>query len=524
MTTPFIFSWPLTIPVLPAPGAIPSTSFLAPGAGVAGCNPAYFTEAQLLAILDRILPEWYLAPLIDPGPGYELFQAYAKTLERASLAIGHFECANYVISSHGGVRALASVEFYRATSSAGPFIVKQGTICRTSKTNRSYRLIEDVAFPPDIHATATFTTGGPLVIEAITGGPVGNGIIVNLVAGGFGVPTSLDESNPQNITITFNYLGGDGQPDATWAIIEALINTSTIIQVQSNAAAGALVLGDAASKILAGGAYSLFVAAQVEAVAPGFEYNVPGPFSTADGTVLPGEIDTIPIPILDPLFAEPTIQVRQIADAAGGQPAVLDQLGLDRRLPRLPDEVDEIYKGRIRALPDTVSLAAIRRQLDAIFLVLGLSYDLIETWENRYQSCWDAPLGDITHPTMGLLWEGTFAFDDPRTDPFFGRWMDERDCPAGLVLVVPNLTSWEMRGFAYDDDGAGASAPGSFTTTLGRRATSAYDAPDADTPVLFVPFYDGDDRLKALFYIRLWDLLRQIKGAGVHVAIELKGQ
>jgi hypothetical protein len=102
--------------------------------------------------------------------------------------------------------------------------------------------------------------------------------------------------------------------------------------------------------------------------------------------------------------------------------------------------------------------------------------------------------------------------------------MDERDCPAGLVLVVPNLTSWEMRGFAYDDDGAGASAPGSFTTTLGRRATSAYDAPDADLPVLFVPFYDGGDRLKALFYVRLWDLLRQIKGAGVHVAIELEGQ
>lgn len=421
MTIPTIYTWPLLTPTLPAPSTIVSTSYLAPspGSGIATCNPQYFTEEDLLALLDRVFPEWYLQPLKDPGPGYELYQTFAATLSDVSLAVGHFECASFIIFSHGGFQATAAVEFYRASTFAGGFTILEGTIVRTSKTNRSYYLTADVVF----------------------------------------------------------------------------------------------------------GAGDYIVPGLVRAVAPGAEYNVRGPVFTADGTLLQGEIDLIPLPFLDPVFAEPTIQVRQIADAENGQSAVLDQLGLDRRLPRLPNETDEVYKGRIRQLPDTVSPSALVNQLNAIFLPFGLSYVLIETWQNRYQSCWDAPLGDISNPVMGVLLEGTFAYDDPRTEPFFGRWMDERDFIAGIIVVVPNTTSWAMRGMAYDDAGADVGiSPDSFTTALGRRATSAYDAPADDTEFIYAPAYDGDDLKKNLFYKHLWDLLRQVKGGGVHVSIELAGQ
>jgi len=409
-------TWPLTVPILPAPGAIPSTSYLAPGNGTAACNPAWLTEEDLLALLERVFPEWYLTPIKDPGPGYELYQAFAKALERVSLAVGRFECASFILFSHGGAHAEASVEFYRSSATAGGFTIKRGTICRTSSSNRSYVLLEDVVF----------------------------------------------------------------------------------------------------------GALDLFVDGEVRAVAPGYEYNVPGPFSTADGTILPGDIDTIAIPILDPVYAEPTIQCRQIADATGGQPAVLDQLGLDRDLPRIPNETDETYKERIRRLPDTVSIDAICRQLDAVFLPLGLAYALIETWENSYQGCWDQPLGDLSHGTMGTLREGVFAFDNPDASQFYGRWMDERDCPAGVIVTAPGLVPWDERGAAYDD--TTFIDANDYETVLGRRATSAYDAPDQDSDVIKVPFYDGDDLYHKHFYQRLWNLLREIKGGGVHVAIELQGQ
>ena len=325
------------------------TNQLAPGEGFeVDLFPslAGFTEFALLSVLDRVFPEWYLDTLKSPGPGYEWYQAVAAMLARASNAIFNTERSMFVVFSHGGARAEADVEFFRADTVTGAFTIKAGTIVRTSKTNRSYELISDAFMPED----------------------------------------------------------------------------------------------------------ELSVEARVRAVAPAAEYNVEGPTVTADGTTLPGEIDLVAIPILDPVLAEPAIQVRQLATAEGGLAAVLDQLGLDKDLPRLIGESDPVYKGRIRQLPDTVSPAALKRQLDAIFLPMDLSYQLIETWQNEYQTCYDFPEGDLVHPMMGVARADCFAFDDPRTDPFRGRLLDERDFISGLVVVVPEVGAWSERSLAYDDD------------------------------------------------------------------------
>lgn len=412
-----VFTWPLVVPGLPTPGSSPSSGYLAAGLGVSSPVPDYYTEADLLAILDRILPAWFLDPLKSPGPGYELYQAAAAMLSRCSLAVGRFEVGAVIAFSHGGALATATVEFYRQAATAGAFTLRRGSIVRTSRTNRAFYVVDDVAF----------------------------------------------------------------------------------------------------------GALDLVVAGQVKSVAPAYEYNVPGPVFTADGTLLPGEIDDLVIPYMTPVYAEPTLRVRQVSDATGGQPAVLDQLGGDRDLPRLPTETDEVYKGRVRSLPDTVSPDALRRQLDAVFLPLGFSYKLIETWQSEYCSCWDAPTG-ASQTNTGFMDEAVLAYDAPAEAVFRGRWMGIEDCPAGVVVVVPILPSWLMRGAAYDDYADDTNTPAAWTTAVGRRAVSAYDAPDSDSTTVLTPFYDGDDLLLATFYARLQAMLNQVKGGGMEVAIELEGQ
>jgi hypothetical protein len=389
------------------------TEPLAPGANFdVDLTSAGMTEQDVLDVLDRVMPEWYLGPIKDPGPGYEWYQAVARMMSRVSEAVYNAERAMFILYSHGGVLAEADVEFFRPSVATGGFTVKAGSICRTSSTNRSFEVIDDVVFSPS----------------------------------------------------------------------------------------------------------DLVVAGRVRAVAPAPEYNVPGPTTTADGTVLPGEIDLVALPNLDPIFAEPSIQVRQTSDATGGLAAVLDQLGLDRKFPRVAGEPDEIYKGRIRQLPDTVSPAALKRQLDAIFLPMDLSYQLIETWQNEYQTCYDFPNADITHPTMGLAAVDCFVFDDTRDGPFRGRLLDERDFLSGIVVVVPEVGPWADRSMAYDDAGI------STVTARGWRATSALDAPDEDFGTFHVPFLDGGDLLHDQFYKNLFDLLHQIKGGGTNSAIELEGQ
>jgi hypothetical protein len=241
------------------------------------------------------------------------------------------------------------------------------------------------------------------------------------------------------------------------------------------------------------------------------DYNVRGPVVTSDGTVLPGEIDTVTLPIMNPPYAEPGISVQQVADAYGGCPPALDQLGADRGIPRVAGESDANYKKRARALPDTVSPAAIRRHLDAIFYPQSLNYDLIETWENRYQSCWNAPIGGPGNAVFGTL--VNFAFNDTSTERFVPRWMGEVDHRSAMVVVVPNFPVLEERGMAFNDPAL---------TPDKKRAVSAWNSPVPDSFSLSGAWNADDDvgpLARSTFLHALWDLLRSIKAAGVNVAL-----
>lgn len=265
---------------------------------------------------------------------------------------------------------------------------------------------------------------------------------------------------------------------------------------------------------------NLTVQASIKAIAPGAAYNVRGPRVSAGDELLPGEIDTISLPLMDPPYAEPDISCRQVGDTDHGQGGVLDQHGDDRRIDRRTDEIDDQYRYRIRTLPDTVSIDALRRQLDAIFLPLGLAYDLIETFENRLTGCWSPPDLPIPNIIQGQFDPTLFVYNDTRDhSTFTGVWLGEATHRGALILVVPDLGSIAEMGMAYNDTG---SLQTDFVTGFGHRAQSAWNA-DVGSGLVFPGAWNGTDEALNSFYLSLLNLLNQIKAGGVNVDIELAG-
>lgn len=377
-------------------------------------NP--LTKDDLLAVVDRVLPDSYLDPIKTIGPGYELIQGFAAIGERCSLAVSRFEDDGLILSAAGGRLATVEVVFYRETAAAGAGAVLADTIVRASKGGRVFRTATDAVFgASDLEATAT------------------------AIASGYG-----------------------------------------------------------------------------------YEWNVKGQFIDPDGDVWPGEIDTIDLPLQDPVFWDPSIQVRNDADADGlGRPATLDVLGGERGLPRQVDEGDGNYRVRIRSLPDTVSPAAIRRQLTNFFRRLpGHQWSVIETWTHEYQECFDAP--DLPPTAFENYDANLFCFDDPRSPtPIRNRLLGENDHLGAFIVETAMPSAIQEYSFAFDDP---ADDIEDVTTANGVRAWSALDVPDTLLPPAIAPAFDGEDVGATLLFAELFALLEEIKAGGVFVVIHFTEQ
>jgi len=274
---------------------------------------------------------------------------------------------------------------------------------------------------------------------------------------------------------------------------------------------------------LAFGALDLQKIAEVQAKQADFQFDVRGIVTDINGNFLEGEVDELRLPLMEPPFAEPGLLVRQTTDIDRGQPGSLDQLGLDRSIKRFVGEPDDEYRVRVQQFPDTVSPNALVRQLNSMLLPLGISYDFIETWENDYCGCWDAPAGAITNAVWGTFNPTQFVFDDPRADPpFHNRWMGPDDHIGGIIVVLPSVPAFEDLGFVMDDP---AVTVADHETVFGRRAHSAYNIPDTiDSELALQSAYDAADIARDAFYLQIYDLLQKIKPAGVFATLELEGQ
>lgn len=256
----------------------------------------------------------------------------------------------------------------------------------------------------------------------------------------------------------------------------------------------------------------------VEAVVKGYEWNVPGQVMAADGTVLPGDIDTIKTLVEDPPLLDLSIKVRQIAPTTGGEDASLDSLGADRGTPRLAGESLDAYRNRIRQLPDTISPMAIYRTVLGILQPVFAPFSIIETFDIRYQTCWDGPSDAIP----GSAYDpNLFCYDDARAG-FRGRWMDMNDYRGGLIVVVDPIQPLLDLGMLWDDT---ALTPLQLVSPItgGLRSTCAYDVPSTFS-ITPQGAYDGLDYSLNSLYKSLYDTLQSTKPAGVSAAVELMGE
>lgn len=181
-----------------------------------------------------------------------------------------------------------------------------------------------------------------------------------------------------------------------------------------------------------------------QAIARGYEYNVRGQRTSKGQETLPGEIDIVEYPLQEPVYGDPTISVRQIQDAVGGTAAWLDGHGYDRGIFRDDNEPDDLYRIRVRTIPDTGTPGSIRRAAKDILEGAGIDWQFVETFDIGYQTCWDAPSSNPGTPTYQAIAplhprydEDTFVYDDPRPPkPFKNRWLDDSELRGAFIVVV----------------------------------------------------------------------------------------
>jgi len=253
----------------------------------------------------------------------------------------------------------------------------------------------------------------------------------------------------------------------------------------------------------------------LEALRPGWEWNVRGQRTSAAGETLAGEITKSTKLIEEPPWGEPNIIVSQVDDAVGGRYGMLDGLGADRGMSRLSGEGDDAYRYRLRMLPDVVTPEAIWRQVSAYMASLSSSWSIVETWEPTIQMCYDADLiPDEPLEPDNETWHNTFVYDGGYDDRYCNVYLDDGSAAGAFVVVLPFLPSGIDCSMVYDDT---VTLEGEYQTSLGWRAVGTYDQPEA--AVLSAPqgAYDGSDFGEEGHYAGLWDLLQAIKAAGVAV-------
>jgi hypothetical protein len=258
--------------------------------------------------------------------------------------------------------------------------------------------------------------------------------------------------------------------------------------------------------------------ARIEAVAPGWEYNVPGVVYTKGGEAIPGWIDTIAKLYEDPELQDTSIQVRQIVATEGGRGAMLEQLALDRGITPIPGEDAESLRIRIRKLPDTVSPLAIIRSAYEYLARFNIPFAFIEPFDTRFQTFFDAPEIGVVNGYESNL----FVFDDTRDKIYRNRWLDEITMAGAFILLVPSIWCAYDQAITLDDPGT---SPDTFASHEGSDAwTRAWNCGDVpwDAPEEIVQGApDGWDSVVRSILGGLYELIDQIREAGVQVILEL---
>lgn len=282
----------------------------------------------------------------------------------------------------------------------------------------------------------------------------------------------------------------------------------------------------------------LSATATVQALFAGEQWNVAGPYTTAKGEAVPGELSKVVSWVQSPAYGDPTFTVSNFAGGTGGVSSFLNQHGADRGYARGSGEPAALFRNRIRQLADNISPQAF---VDAVTPLTQTypqtGWDFIETWQSTFMEAYDVPSLNLGTPTFlgSVTGAGATAFSvnidtnqfvwtDPRPPypPFRCRWMDDNNYRGGVIIVAPVLASIAEQGMFYDD--TKAKSPQALQTINGQRAVPAYDVPRNNFSGELQPAYDALDYAKNAVFVSLYATLQRIKAGGVAVSLELQGQ
>ncbi len=296
----------------------------------------------------------------------------------------------------------------------------------------------------------------------------------------------LDISVDGILPVAVTFLGGD----TTAALVVVRINAAFTAALQPTPATvegtavrlNGSVLGSTGSIEIVGGTAAPILGFAVQTV-----------FGTNGATL---EIEE---------FSEVGFSVSQPTLMSGGSAAFLDAIGTDRNTPRLANETDEEYRGRLCNLADIISPAAIIRICEAIMSPLDISCVLKETRcinPNPTDPRFACLSGFIFDSVADFHYQNkrpalTNAYD---LDPDFAAdngfvWLDLVEAYRFFLLCIGTGNEGEF-GFGYDDAG-----------------TNPYDAEVNN-------FYDGFPIGYFSTVSQLWNAVNDARAAGVAFEIQ----
>lgn len=414
------------------------------------------TQAELLALFDRLLPDFYLAPLKSPGPGYEYLQAVAKMNARVSEAVAHIGSGCYIGSATGGTYATSKVEFYRDNTVFGAVTLLKGTVVGTYD-GYLYQTVADVVFgasdfgPHEVTVQAlargwNWNKPGPVTAAS---GEVLPGSINQLVspvvasAGANFDPTMEVRQTEDAVGGSSPMLDGLGQDRGAYR----RITPATVDLIRSNNWP-ITVLADSRLKTADG-----FIYRTIDPVI--FRQDDQGPHKVRCVPLIQGtQAEIASHGLIDDFTAGIDI-IRwgnAVPDASlGVQPG--------SQTPYLK-ESDDSYRARIAFLPDTVTPKALERLVNQIIgqalRAASTTWEYREVWDIRYQTAYSETYTGATALNFPVnqtfntaelnvvvpdYSSNIFVYDYTPDDPLSNRYLTSQD-RGQIVIALPTIPNF----------------------------------------------------------------------------------
>lgn len=394
----------------------------------------YYTQEDFLRLFDRLLPDYYLAPMKPEGnnypnkgqmgAGYEYLQAVAAVMSRVSQSVAHMNDAGFVGTAVSGSRATSSVKFYRPNAIFGEVTFLIGTIVGTFD-GYLYRTTADVTLgATDLESEAVeveaiakgydWNKPGPIEIVRDSGTEVIEGTIDRLVTAVLPLdavnmdPTvKVKQLTPASGGAS-NTLDGVGQDRG---IFRQFNYASVAFKRTGTTAAQAILLPGTRVATAADYLYQLLDTVRIPA---------------GDSTTEEFTARALPVVKPDAVPADP------ITDLVLPRWGSVLQPGLSVvEKEHYRTEPDEDYRVRVALLPTVVTPNAVelllKQTVGWIFQPMGLAYGWREVWDIRFQSAYSE-----------TSWPSTGANDFPINQTF-----DQAEISAPVDAYSSNI-------FVYD--------------------------------------------------------------------------